>query len=128
MEKAWIPFAALLLVFSNSCTDQQTATRAVQFESEDYQVIFFSDDQNRETQEEYLDAILVLQNSEWFNQLEWNQQILKDDEIPDLSFHSYPALVILKNGQLVKTISGKESKEDIVNHVLEILPEQSSIQ
>ncbi|TCT22636.1 hypothetical protein EDD68_10856 [Melghiribacillus thermohalophilus] len=123
MEKAWASLGVLLLLFSNSCTGQQTPAHAVKFESEEYQMIFISDNQHRESQEEYLDAILEIQNSDGFNQFQWRQKILKKGEFPDLSFSSFPALIIMKDGQVLKSISGDQPGEVIISQVLELFSE-----
>ncbi len=111
----WLAFIFILVtiaITSSGCSNNE-AIDVVKFEPKDYQVYFYSNQSNEPVEDTYLDAMLELKTTypSEINQFELEETTA--DSLSDQSIVEYPAMVIIKDGETIRTLSGEASKTEI---------------
>ncbi|MDQ0243984.1 hypothetical protein J2S09_001529 [Bacillus fengqiuensis] len=110
---------AVVLLANCGSTKQQGIT----IQSIEKQVLLFSNDDNARAEELYYDALLDLRTEfpeELKNvQIIHQSTVLINDDLIEL--HSYPALLLVENNEIVAKIEGTVSKQDITEQLKQTL-------
>ena len=110
---------AVVLLTNCGSTNQQE----IAIQSMEKQVLLFSNDDNTRAEERYYDALLDLR-TEFPEELK-NVQIIHQSSVlinNDLiELHSYPALLLVENNEIVAKIEGSVSKQQITEQLKDTL-------
>jgi hypothetical protein len=108
----------LFLLFLASCQQPAEKIEIITFHPSDYDVILLTDQSKTNMEEIYLDAIIELKAK---YPSEFNQVSSKATSTHETNFSvgndENPTLLITKNGQTVKELSGKTPKKEIIKHL-----------
>lgn len=109
---------AICLFLLTGCQQPAEKVDMITFHPSDYDVILFTDQSNSNMAEIYLDAIIEVKAK---YPSEFNQVSSEVKPIHELEFsinpHQNPILLITKNGQTVKELSGSTPKKEIKKYL-----------
>ncbi|MCP8616065.1 hypothetical protein [Salirhabdus salicampi] len=111
----------MLLLTTSSCVRTEASVDVVLYQPYDFDVLLFSNKQNYQVEESYINAMLTLQRKTTKNETVWKQTIM--DTPPNISIQEYPTLIIMKDQQILMKISGPKEKQDILAIISEIIVE-----
>ncbi|MFT4415177.1 hypothetical protein ACLM5H_15045 [Fredinandcohnia humi] len=118
--KVYILFIFSFIVLS-SCSTNKPLPQTIS-ESDDKQIIFFSDEDNLQNESNYYDALLELRNK--YPTEIANMKIISSDEsrlYAKYDIDKYPSLLIVQKSKVIKKIEGVVEVEEIIPPIEEAL-------
>ncbi|WP_449539863.1 small peptidoglycan-associated lipoprotein [Ferdinandcohnia sp. Marseille-Q9671] len=122
--KASILFVLSFFILS-SCSS--TKSQPPVLESDEKQIIFFSDEDNLRDESNYYDALLELRNK--FPTEIANMKVISSDDTryyTQYDIEEYPSLLVVHQDKILQKIEGIAEKEEIMNPIEDALSSTTS--
>ena len=113
-----IGLAVMSLFILSSCQTVDQTTN-IELDGEGYHILFFSNDDSLEYEENYYDVLLDLKNniSVELENIYLIQAERQNKQLKEFNVTTYPTLIVVKDGETVVRIEGKQDKEDIKKYL-----------
>ncbi|WP_017753560.1 thioredoxin domain-containing protein [Calidifontibacillus oryziterrae] len=98
----------------------------INLEGEGYHLLFFSDEEKIKLENNYYDVLLDLRK-EFPNEMAdviLVQSTNKNEKLKKFDVSVYPTLIVIKDGEVLTRIEGKQSKREIMNHLKKAMEDQ----
>lgn len=117
MLRGWLPLAFLFVLFTGSCSEEQSSVDVIQFQPSNYQVLLYTDKTKLDVEEQYIDAILELkaQYPDQLKDITIQKKNLSTIQQSSTPVHDYPTLLIIKKGRTVSKVTGNKNKHEILS-------------
>ncbi|MFD1777733.1 MULTISPECIES: hypothetical protein [Fredinandcohnia] len=115
----------LSFIFLSSCSSYQTQPTLP--ETEEKQIIFFSDEDNLHNESNYYDALLELRNK--FPTEIANMKVVSSEDnrlYTKYKVEEYPSLLIIEQDKVLEKIEGNVDKEEIIIPLENVLSTSTS--
>lgn len=115
----------MLLLIIVSC-DRSKSNDVLPFDKDVKQLIFLSDESEYQFEAAYYDALIELKKT--YPEAVKNMKTInpnRSEEYPDfLTIKENPAILVVYNNEIVATVNGEESVEEIVQPIAKVLDEK----
>ncbi len=122
--KAYIPIILSFIILS-SCSSYKA--QPLLPETDEKQIIFFSDEDNLRNESSYYDALLELKNK--FPSEIANMKVVSSEDnrlYTKYQIEEYPSLLIVQQDKVLKKIEGNVDKEEIITPLENVLSSSTS--
>ena len=113
-------------MFLSSCQPAETATITIQGNSDEKQLLFFSDESNIHREANYYDALLELKKQ--FPREISNMKVVSSSEQKNIykqyNISEYPSLLVVYKSEVLTLIEGNVSKKEILEPIIEELSKE----
>ncbi|WP_077300483.1 hypothetical protein [Virgibacillus pantothenticus] len=93
----------------------------ISFQPKDYDVIFYTHQNNNKLENLYFDAIIEIKADYPSEFSEVKTREVAIDEVKDEIDPKYPTLIIRKDNKMIERITGQASKQEIINKLKNLL-------